>query len=292
MIKVRLKGGMGNQMFQYAFGLGQAARLNTTFKLDCSSLLDRAKGKDFVYRDYDLSIFNIEADFHPSLPVLRAIYKLKFSKVAKLAKTYAQGNLALEKEKHFHLDEQLIANPLDQTLYDGWWQSEHYFSNVKEDLRCAFSFKHPILPVSLPLYDRIRNTNSVCLNVRRTDFLTTPALNATNLDYFLSAAKLMAEKIENPHFFVFSDDTLWCRENIILDYPVEIVEHDVKGYKFGNYLQLMTSCKNFIIPNSSFAWWAVWLNVNPDKFVIAPQRWFNEGDYNIKDLVPNSWIRL
>ena len=102
----------------------------------------------------------------------------------------------------------------------------------------------------------------------------------------------MAEHVEEPHFFVFSDDIDWCRENIVLDHPVQVVDHDYKGRKFGNYMQLMVSCKNFIIPNSSFAWWAVWLNEQENKRVIAPSNWFNEGDYNTEDLVPSTWIRM
>lgn len=292
MIAIRLKGGMGNQMFQYAFALGQAARLKTRMKVDCAALLDRARGKDFVYRDYDLDIFSLQANFVMEPTALRSVYKIKSSKVSKWTKAYAQKGFKIEKEKHFHVDHELIAAPVDNVVYDGWWQGEKYFENVKEEVRKAFVFKQDILPESRELYEKIRNTNSVCLNVRRTDFLTTPALNATNLEYFLRGAKEMGELVENPHFFIFSDDLEWCREHIVLDYPIDIVSHDMKGRKFGNYLQLMKSCKNFIIPNSSFAWWAVWLNEDSEKKVIAPKNWFNEGDYDTSGLVPESWTRL
>lgn len=292
MIHIRLKGGMGNQMFQYAFALGQATRLKTSLKVDCSALLDRARGKDFVYRDYDLDIFKLQADFAMDPARLRTIYKLRFSKISRWIKAYAQRGLKLEKEKHFHVDSTLISDPLDDVVYDGWWQGEKYFENVKKEVREAFSFKQGILPESRELHEKIMSTNSVCLNVRRTDFLTTPTLNATNLEYFLEAAKQMGEMIEAPHFFIFSDDIEWCAENIVLDYPIDIVSHEVKGWKFGNYLQLMKSCKNFIIPNSSFAWWAVWLNENQDRKVIAPKNWFNEGDFNTSDLVPEEWLRI
>lgn len=292
MIQVRLKGGMGNQMFQYAFGLGQAARLGTSMKLDSSALLDRARGKDFVYRDFDLSIFNVEPEFGISPVLLRKLYKVKSSSLSRWVKKQAANGLIIEKEKNFHVDQKLIENPINNALYDGWWQSEKYFENVKHEVRKAFQFKQPLLAESEDLYQQICDTNSVCLNVRRTDFLTTPSLNATNLEYFLKSAEKMANLVEKPHFFIFSDDIEWCREHIRLDHPRHMVTHDMKGYKFGNYLHLMKTCKNFIIPNSSFAWWAVWLNENLEKKVIVPKNWFNEGDFDTSDLVPNSWIRV
>lgn len=292
MITVRLKGGMGNQMFQYAFGLAQAKKLNTEYKLDCAVLLDRARSKDFVYRNYDLDIYSLEPDFVMSPERLSALYKLRSAKLSRLIKKITLKGLPLEKEKHFHVDHELLSKPKDNVAYDGWWQSPKYFKSVEQEVRNAFAFKSSILSDSTVLHKQILQTNSVCLNVRRTDFLTTPSLNSTNLQYFMNAVRQMSELVENPHFFIFSDDIKWCTENLKLPFPTIIVGHEHKGVKFGNYLQLMKSCKNYIIPNSSFAWWAVWLNENEDKKVIAPRNWFNEGDFDTKDLVPETWLRL
>lgn len=292
MITVRLKGGMGNQMFQYAFGKAMAARLGTSVNFDCSLLLDRARGKEFVYRDYDLDIFNVDAQFSVEPSTLRTLYKLRSSTLSRYIKKWAAKGKPIFKEPHFEVSEQLLTNPVNNQIYDGWWQGHPYFDSITEQLRNDFTFKTGVLPGSAELHNKITATNSICLNVRRTDFLTTPALNATNLEYFLRGAEHMATLVEQPHFFVFSDDVEWCRENIQLPHPVEVVEHSHKGHKFGNYLQLLAACKHFIIPNSSFAWWAVWLNGNTDKHVIAPKNWFNEGDYDTRDLVPQNWIRL
>lgn len=292
MIIIRLKGGMGNQMFQYAFAKSMAAKLQTTLEIDCSLLLDRARGDEHVYRDYDLTIFKLKETFTLNLFMLRLLFSLRSSKLGKLVRKVMATGLSYEKERHFHVDKDLIESPKDNTLYEGWWQSEQYFEPIKKDVRKAFTFRTPLLVISEAILSRIKSTNSVCLNVRRTDFLTTPELNATGREYFLNAANAMSGLVENPHFFVFSDDVVWCKENIILDHPVEIVEHDHKGHKFGNYLQLMKSCKHFIIPNSSFAWWAVWLNENPERKVIAPKNWFNGNKYDTSDLVPDDWIRM
>ena len=291
MITVRLKGGMGNQMFQYAFAKRIAHFHNTQFKLDLSTLLDRNKG-DFVYRDYDLDIFNLEPEFVMNPSLLRLMYKVKSGRITKFIRKLSYGNLNYLKEKHFHVVEDLLNNPPDHTVYEGWWQSEQYFAEVADEIRADFTFKEGILPSSAEVHQKIQTTNSVCLNVRRTDFLKVPWLNSTDMDYFLRAVKYMAEHVADPSFFVFSDDIEWCRENIRLDYPVTIVGHEHKGRKFGNYQQLMKACKHFIIPNSSYAWWAVWLNENPSKVVVAPKIWFADAEINTGDVIPESWVRL
>jgi len=291
MIIIRLKGGMGNQIFQYALGLKLASLLNTELRIDLSSLLDRSKG-DFVYRDYDLSIFQIPDNFLNAPGFLKTIYRPKLSLVTKLFRQYLDRGRTHIKEKHFHFQPEILAAPQANAIYEGWFQSYRYFAGMEEVLRKQLVFKNPILPKSKELLQRIKSTNAICLNVRRTDFLKVDALNTTSLDYFLTSAKHMATLVDQPSFFIFSDDIDWCKENILLDHPVEIVDHQHKGEKFGNYMQLMIACQHYIIPNSSFAWWAVWLNQNPDRKVIAPKNWFNDKNIDTSDLVPPDWIRF
>ncbi len=291
MIIIRLKGGMGNQMFQYALGVKLANQLNTELKLDLSSLLDRSKG-DFVYRDYDLSIFQVPDNFLNAPGLLKTIYRPKLSIITKTLRQYLDKGRTHIKEKHFHFQAEILSTPQSNAIYEGWFQSYRYFEGMEEVLKKQFTFKNPILPKSQDLHQRIKNTNAICLNVRRTDFLKVDALNTTNLDYFLKSARHMSTLVDQPSFFIFSDDIDWCKENIILDHPVEIVDHQHKGEKFGNYMQLMIACKHYIIPNSSFAWWAVWLNQNPERKVIAPKNWFNDENIDTSDLVPQDWIRF
>lgn len=291
MITVRLKGGMGNQMFQYAFGRRLAKELDTDLQLDLTSLLDRSKG-DFVYRDYDLPIFRVRDKFMHSPRLLRTLYRPRKRFVYKLIDKAVKRGRPHIKEEQFHFEPSFVNTPVANALYEGWFQSYRYFEGVEDELRSDFRFVHPILPESEELLARIVGSNAVCLNVRRTDFLKVDNLNTTNLDYFLRGAQRMAESTDAPHFFIFSDDVAWCRENIILDYPTEVVGHEHKGIKFGNYLQLMIACQHYIIPNSSFAWWATWLNEKPDKLVVAPNNWFADQSIDTSDLVPEDWIRL
>jgi hypothetical protein len=291
MIVVRLKGGMGNQLFQYAFGKRVAAQLGTEVQFDLSSLLDRSK-KDMVFRNYDLDIFHVAAPFLQSPDYLQFIYKLKSSSVGRWQRRRAEKGRTYIRETQFHVLPELIASPKDNALYDGWWQSERYFEAIGEELRKDLQFKDDLLEESKTLSKQIQSTNAICLNVRRTDFLKTPDLNTTNLDYFLKAAEYIAERIEQPHFFVFSDDMAWCEKNIQLPHPTVYVGHEHKGRKFGNYLRLMSQCDHFIIPNSSFAWWAIWLNGNRKKIVVAPKHWFANSVYDTSDLVLQDWVRM
>lgn len=291
MVLIKLKGGLGNQMFQYAFGMQVAQTLDTELKLDCTSLLNRNKG-DFVYRDFDLSIFNITAKHQVNHNLLKFASDLKISRLTKWIGSRVGSNLTLLKEPHFHVYEPYIEEPQDHAVYEGWFQSHRYYVAVEEQLRQEFSFRDPVIAHSRSLLQDIGSTNAICLNVRRTDFLKVDALNTTNLDYFLSGAAKMTELVDNPHFYIFSDDVAWCREHIRLDHPITIVDHSHKGHKFGNYLQLMSKCKHFIIPNSSFAYWAVWLSNQKNQHVIAPKRWFADEQYDTSDLQRKEWILM
>lgn len=292
MIYMRLKGGMGNQMFQYATGLALARRAESELTLDLSNLLYRNKGKDFVYRKYDLDVFRVAPAFLTSPKVLTPIMNLRINPLSKAVRRWVTRGIPVVKEPHFHFAPQLLSDVRPDTIYEGWFQSPRYFAEVEQEVRQAFRFSREVIPESRELLVRIQATNAVCLNVRRTDFLKVDTLNATDLAYFLRGAAYLAERLENPHFFVFSDDVAWCRENIKLSHATEFVDHEHKGFKFGNYLQLMTNCRHFLIPNSSFAWWATWLNTNPDKMVVAPKMWFTDPEIDTSDLVPADWVRL
>ena len=98
--------------------------------------------------------------------------------------------------------------------------------------------------------------------------------------------------VANPTYFIFSDDIEWCENNFSFLNNVVFVTHEYAGKKFSSYLQLMINCKHYIIPNSTFAWWAVWLNKGKDKIVIAPNKWYTYYQFNLNDLIPSTWITL
>jgi len=294
MIIVEFMGGMGNQMFQYAMGRSLSTRLNTTLKFDLNHLLDRSPKENFVFRDYDLDVFNLSTERATDKEMEPYFYQPE-NKWARLFKNLVINKInpyTVFREPHFHFTPAVYNLPKNSYLA-GYWQSPKYFENVKDEIRKEFTFKEELLVISKDLVNTITNENSVCINVRRTDFVTNSFHGACGMGYFMPSIEIMASKIEKPHIFIFSDDIDWCTENFRIDkYPITFVKHEHKGFKFSNYLRLMSLCKHFIIPNSSFAWWAVWLSEYKNKVVIAPKIWLTDPTCDSKDLVSSDWIRV
>jgi hypothetical protein len=268
-------GGTGNQMFQYAFARNLSLKYNKTLKIDLSFLKNKNMGLDFVYRDYSLNIFNIYEDFN--------IDENDFIKINESRFEYEQNVLDM-----------IHSNSDSNFLLNGYWQTSKYFKEFEKEIRKDFTFRDEIENSNSyvkEMLNDIKSKNSVLLNIRRTDYLNTNYHGVMGKEYIDKSVKLIESKIKNPRYFLFSDDLDWCRENIKLP-NMTIVNHSYKGDRFSYYLQLMKNCKHFIIPNSSFAWWAAWLNQNESKIVIAPKQWFTDTNIKTTDLIPNDWIRI
>jgi len=267
MITVKIIGGLGNQMFQYALGKCLALKHNTDLKLDLSGFEN--------YKAWKFELDNLNISYKT--------FNLK-----------DKESLQRINEKFFHFDKELL-NLSDNVYLDGYFQSEKYFKKIKQVLLNDFMVTSPVNEKNKKMLDLINSTNSVSLHVRRGDYITNPSANAfhgtCSVEYYNKAAKYISENIDNPHFFLFSDEPEWVRENILIDKPVTIVDINTidNGY---DDLRLMSNCKYNIIANSSFSWWGSWLNNNPQKVVIAPKRWFISTVHDTKDLIPEGWIKL
>ncbi len=289
MINVKLMGGLGNQMFQFCAGLYLANRLNTKFTIDDTILTANLINEHSVKRDFDLDIFNLDNQslFNGLVSFKSGFITRNFNRLlpVRLKSYYV--------EKSFNFDNKILLLK-DNTTIEGYWQSYKYFDQIENEIKKTFTFKNELLFNSQTLYDEIKNQQSVCINVRRADFATNSFHGTLEIDYYIKAIDLIKSKINSEvHFYIFSDDIDWCKINFTFIKNITIVDHTHKGYKFSNYLYLMKSCKHFIIPNSSFAWWAAWLSDNKGKVIIAPKIWF-KGDVNnlTLDLIPANWIRL
>lgn len=296
MIIVKLQGGLGNQMFQYAAGRALSIRKKTMLKFDLTYLLDRSPSLNIVFRDYDLDIFpNIQVPIATQDEVLALTQTFANNKLLRRIVKKTIGIKSYYREKSFKFDSHFTELP-SKIYLDGYWQSEKYFEREKDILTRDFVFAPLLLKENFQLVDEIKTTNSVCLNVRRGDFVShavsSSVLGFKGLDYITKAIQLIEDKVSNPNFYIFSDDIEWCRANIKIEHPVTIVDHTHAGKKFADYLQLMTACKHIIIPNSSFAWWAAWLNNNPNKIVVAPLKWFNDPALDSSDIIPKGWLRI
>ena len=292
MVIVKLMGGLGNQMFQYAAGRALALKNNCQLKLDLSFLQDHEnKPKDYVFRDYDLDIFNLPVSIASIEEVKRFTKRSLNRNVNRVLNKILGPKSSYFKQPHFHFVESFFTRTPPLYL-DGYWQSEKFFTPFESAIRQDFSFRDPIPESSALLAHAILHSNAVCVNVRRGDFVVNKMHGTVGIDYYKNADQLIRSKITGPSFYVFSDDVEWCSQNLQFYSPVKFISHSHAGRKFGTYLQLMSLCKHFIIPNSTFGWWAAWLNTNPDKIVFAPKKWFGAGDQDTKDIIPGDWYRL
>jgi len=287
MIVVKLQGGLGNQMFQYAMAKAMAKLHVSSFELDLDFLLDRTtQAQGFVFRDYDLDVFAIT-------PRIASAGKERTYSQPRFLDKILSGfkSKTIYKEQFFHFDQKALSARQDVYL-DGYWQSPQYFKSVEKELRTDFKFIHDIEFSSNKLHDDILNTDSICVNVRRADFLTNSYHGVCGMSYFEPAIHHLASSLSNPKIFIFSDDPQWCLDHFKSKFSMEVVDHSHKGFKFSNQLQLMVACKHFIIPNSTFAWWAVWLSNQKGSKVIAPTRWFADATIDTRDLIPDHWMRF
>ncbi len=302
MIIVRLKGGLGNQMFQYALGRRLAQNHKTDLYIDLTFLLNRLPRKNFVFRDYALSVFNIKEKF-TWLSRLGCSHLFFRDLVFPLQYTYLKlrnivdKNYWIREKEDYWFDESVLRLP-DNVYLDGYWQSYKYLEGIEDILRQDFAFKKELDKKSAILAEKIRAVNAICVNIRRTDYVSNPFNNqffgVLGLDYYQRGEEIIVSRIKDPVFFVFSDDISWCKNNLKFKTETIFIEHEYAGEKFSNYLRLMTLCKHFIIPNSTFAWWAAWLNPDPEKIVITPKKWVSDTEINknTKDLIPPSWLRI
>jgi len=295
MIVVKIIGGLGNQLFQYALGRCVAYRYNTEFKLDISGFAN------YPLRTYSLRPFCIREDIVQPGDIGLLKYDAKDMSFLTWASRFFRNRrqtreyLSIIKEPHFYFWPKIFKLELSGNIYlDGYWQSEKYFKDIAHILRKEIVLKESIEDKFSNLIGRINNTNSVSIHIRRLDYVTNPTTYRTHgvcsLDYYMKAVKMLERVVSKPHFFIFSDDVRWARENIRLMYPTDFVSRN--GIGAHEDMILLSKCKHHIIANSSFSWWGAWLNNNPEKIVIAPQKWFNDQSINTKDLIPESWIRI
>jgi hypothetical protein len=198
------------------------------------------------------------------------------------------------RERQYHFDPRVLQLRGDVYL-DGNWNSPKYFEDVAPLIRQEFTFRQPATGRNRELLAAIDAVNAVSVHVRRGDYIADPKVASIHgtcgLDYYRACLDLIAERIRDPHFFLFSDDPQWVREHLSLKWPSTVVDHNgpLDGHED---MRLMSCCRHHIIANSGFSWWAAWLNPNPDKIVLAPRQWFSTTKHDTRDLIPAGWIRL
>ena len=290
MIITKLIGGLGNQMFQYAAARRATLTLGVELKLDLSGYENQ---EGMTPRKYMLDIFNIKASFANKNEVNRLKNPYFFWKLLRKINPAIQHKSYI-KEKYFHFDKSIL-NVGDNSYFEGYWASEKYFKDNDAAIRKEFTFKNMPDEQNMEMLDQIHNSASISVHIRRGDYVSDGKTNqfhgVCGLNYYKRAIKYIAQQVQNPHFYIFSDDPVWVKENIKIKYPCVYVSHN-GGKNDYEDMRLMSDCKHNIIANSTFSWWGAWLNNNTNKIVIAPKKWFGDSSINTNDIIPSSWIRL
>lgn len=292
MVIVYLKGGLGNQMFQYAAARSLSWRHGTTLKLDISFLEGDQAGH--TSRTFELDHFCITAEKASRWEISTMSGTGKTGLNTAVTRIFQRvADYTGYREKWFQFDPDLLTFPANVYL-EGYWQSERYFADIREIIRKEFKVITPLKDKNLEFSDEIQAVNAVSLHVRRGDYVMDEKTRAMHgvcdLAYYLRAEDRITQTLRDPYFFVFSDDPEWVSDNLKLRHPTRYISHN--GGKAHEDLRLMSLCNHHVIANSSFSWWGAWLSTAPDKLVIAPDRWFNDPSINTSDLIPSDWQRL
>lgn len=286
MIIVKIWGGLGNQLFQYSFGKYLAARLNTAVKYDIQIT---NKLNSFTQRDLAISFFNVEME----IATVREISKKKYFSNIQLARVERKMAQSLPFLLKTHIVESNEPKPFgslpfrDNCYYEGYWQSHKYLMPVEALLRRQLTMKQPAREAVLNTLEQIISGPSVSIHVRRGDYLHNKYFTTCKMAYYKEAMAHFITTAPNSKFYVFTDDIAWCKEHFIGPQY-----YFVTGNEHFEDMYLMSSCGHNIIANSTFSWWAAWLNQHQDKMVVAPRDWHKRHNEKYNDLMPENWIKI
>ncbi|HEY5468888.1 MAG TPA: alpha-1,2-fucosyltransferase [Bacteroidales bacterium] len=301
MIIVMLQGGMGNQMFQYAAGRALAIRNNTFLKIDLSFIKNGVLGGNVDYRNYGLNNFCIiediisEEELNHFIKRSRLFSKLKISWLnRKTGYRFPLSKMVSQKGHGYDPEFMKLSN---NSYLIGYWQNVKYFAGSEEIIKQDFMFKNLPNQSNTALLSKIMNCESVAIHIRRGDFKNLPVLGTTDKEYYLRAINYLVKKLSKPVLFFFSDEMKWVKENFNTISSANFIYYSDINTSSGSEaddLRLMSNCKHNIIGNSTFGWWGAWLNSNPDKIIIAPEKLFADPaiDNQLQGMIPDNWVRL
>lgn len=295
MIVTEIKGGLGNQLFQYA----TARYLSTIHR--CELVIDNTwylkPQKNETFRTLELDKLNT----HMRLATLDERHSWRFYRsrlcqtdfLQRLIRPLQPAPLKFIQERGNQANMNLKDAP-NFTYLSGAWQSELYFSDIRDDLLKEISLLPQFNPTCIEIDSQIAQSNSVSVHVRRGDYVSNTKAKAyhglSTLRYYKNAINYILERVESPTFFVFSDEPEWVKKNLHLPCNARYVEHNSPTNAIVD-LHLMSLCQHHVVANSSFSWWGAWLSRSANQIVIAPEQWY-AVDRPTPDLIPARWIRM
>lgn len=294
---IRLKGGLGNQMFQFAFAyaLQKATGCKIKFFFDDPN--------QNVCRKLMLNDFNIMIPIASDREIKR--FRYVYSQIPEfLTLTLIRRKFILKDKliKRQHAEPSFNYNKAnlelsENSIVDGYWQSYHYFNHLSPCLNNLFTPKI-YFKETISFEKKIKKASSTAIHVRRGDYVhdskTSNYHGLCDLGYYKRAINVISKKIRNTTFYIFSDDLEWVEKNFkFLNNKVFIYfDNSITQDTEVQELYLMSICDNQIIANSTFSWWGAWLNTCHNKIVVAPLNWFSEDKIDTSDLIPLNWIRV
>lgn len=293
MVISSINGGLGNQMFQYAFGRAFSLAKGTELSVGVDALYDYS-----LHNGYELErLFNLpsgkasESDYRSVLG-WRGSKKIRQALVRRRFAWIRGPHIFVE--PHYHYSEQVLDLPKECYVV-GYWQSEKYFQDCQDVIREDFTFYLPLSTQNREIKEQIDSCDAISMHIRRGDYInnqhTFNTHGVCSMNYYTKAIDFIANQCGSPMLFVFSDDMAWVKDNLKLEIPCQYLEHN-SGIESYNDMRLMSMCKHHIIANSSFSWWGAWLNASPEKQVVAPKHWFNVSQFDTRDLIPDDWIKM
>lgn len=275
MVIVNISYGLGNQMCQYAAARALALRTKSSLILDASYFKNNKK---YRHEIYGLDFFELPKPKikNPkfSYYLKGIIIKLKLSRIALYITDTESPAIISCKSKIIYLD--------------GIFLSEKYFTDCAAIIRTDFTFKN-IDEKNLQLGKQLAEYTSISVHIRRGEFVIKEQYGTSPLEYYQKAIDYLTSKFPDSHWYFFSDDINWVRENLPKPENTNYISHNTGADSYKD-MYLMSQCKHNIIANSSFSWWGAWLNANPGKIVIAPVDWLAKQGIKSKTLVPENWL--
>lgn len=299
MIVVRLAGGMGNQLFQYAFYRALSLKYNLPIFLDTRVYNRNIIRNGYTFRTFDLELFNttyrnIDDEIIKDIPIFKSIKQsIKSILYKNLNIPIKYGNYYIYDESNYN---KFKFNPENNYYLDGYWQNIEYFKNYENIISQEITFKEIPPNNILELGDKFSSTDTVAIQIRKTDYVTNyiNRLLFNNLDpnYFLKCVQFFKQRLGNPLFVIFSDDNNWVKNRLNLIDNFYLIDDKIKGDRFQYSMYLLSKCRNFIISNSSFGWWGAYLSKYENKLVIGPKKWFRFSSRSPLNNMPQNWLQM
>lgn len=297
---VNITGGLGNQMFQYAFAVALQEKWREEVKVDKHHyhyiFSKTFHGNNFYHNGFEIDkVFpNAKLGIASPLDIMKVSYYMpnfKLSRIIRKLMPVRKGEYIQPAAKAYEYDDQILN--IDASYYEGYWMAYKYFEDCRSKIQETYVFPEFTTEENKRFADALRKDSSVTIHVRRGDYVKLGAFaNICTLDYYRKAIAIARQHIELPEFFVFSNDQDWCMVNLkdaFGDATVHFVNNN-RGNESYRDMQLMSLARCNLMANSSFSWWGAFLNAREDQIVIAPHKWMNDRDCS--SLYSDKWIKI